>query len=109
VVFTHIHWDHFVNFDLFEKAKFIISEQEIKSLKKHSKRRDRATPHQILNIINSIQEIKLVSDKEEIIPFVTGILTPGHTEGHMSFIVEVNNKKVCIAGDAITNLESIKK
>ena len=34
VVFTHLHYDHTGNFELFPKAKFYASAEEIKLLKK---------------------------------------------------------------------------
>src|SRR5690625_2549732 len=65
VIFTHIHWDHFVNFDLFHQATFIIGEEEFKDLHRNHGRRDRATPHQVIDTISSIEKVELIQENKE--------------------------------------------
>ncbi len=35
----------------------------------------------------------------EIVPGVTAMAAPGHTVGHMIFMIQSDNKKVCFVGD----------
>jgi glyoxylase-like metal-dependent hydrolase (beta-lactamase superfamily II) len=42
-------------------------------------------------------------DGDEVLPGVTAVLTPGHTPGHMSFVVTSGGDSAMIIGDAIGN------
>jgi glyoxylase-like metal-dependent hydrolase (beta-lactamase superfamily II) len=42
-------------------------------------------------------------DADEVLPGVTAALTPGHTPGHMGFVVGEGSDAVMVVGDAISN------
>lgn len=47
--------------------------------------------------------IRLFDDGEEVLPGVTARETPGHTPGHMSFLLEDAGARLFVTGDAIGN------
>ena len=91
VVFTHLHYDHIGNFDLFPNAKFYASEQEIEDFKADPVgtvlRQDIAKMFAIeLNPLHYLSNL-------EIIP------TPGHTHGSICLWYE--KEKLLFSGDTI--------
>jgi len=42
-------------------------------------------------------------DGVEVLPGVTALMTPGHTPGHMAFVIDGGDQSVMIVGDAIGN------
>lgn len=91
VIFTHLHHDHTGNFDLFPKAKFYASEEEIRGFNK--------------NRFNALLDPLLVMRfKAKLHPLkdfsgLKVIKTPGHTKG--SICLYYANEKVLFSGDTL--------
>jgi glyoxylase-like metal-dependent hydrolase (beta-lactamase superfamily II) len=102
VILSHDHWDHVMNYSIFQNSKFIIG-------KIYEKNRDNDWAYvpfleEELNKMDTLyiekdQEIKL-DDRIRIIS------VPGHTEGHIATIIEENNEIGILAGDTIPSLSS---
>lgn len=91
VIFTHLHYDHIANFDLFPNAKFYTSEEEINFFENNKL-------HAILNPdIVSKFNIKLHVLKE--LEGFNIINTPGHTKG--SFCLLYKKEGVLFSGDTM--------
>ncbi len=92
VFFTHLHYDHIGNFDLFRNAEFFASAQEIEDWKKN----------RVAAILNANIAEKF---NVELKPFphqIEGlkiIETPGHTKGSVCFWHE--KEKLLFTGDTI--------
>ena len=91
VVFTHLHYDHSGNFDLFPKAKFYASQKEITLLEKNK----------IYTIGDPLLAMKF---KVKLYPLkdflgLKVIETPGHTEGSVSLYYE--KEGVLFSGDTM--------
>jgi glyoxylase-like metal-dependent hydrolase (beta-lactamase superfamily II) len=78
VILTHLHHDHVGNIDLFPRAR------------KLARREERPG--------EGIEEV--VSDGE-VVPGVSLLHTPGHTEGSMSVVVRADDGVYVMAGDAL--------
>ncbi len=93
VVFTHLHYDHIGNFDLFKKAEYYASQAEINSWKKDAK----AT---ILeeDMAEKFKDIKL-SPLPAKIDGLEVINTPGHTKGSVCLWDE--KEKILFTGDTM--------
>lgn len=94
VIFTHLHHDHSGNFDLFPRAQFYASEEEIESLKQDPENTvlDNALANMLKNIkINPVEELNI--DKIQIIK------TPGHTKG--SLCIFLPEEKILFSGDTL--------
>ena len=95
VVFTHMHYDHIGNFDLFPNAEIYASKQEINDF-------IRDKPGTVLS--EEIIELLEKSDKKlNELPLEIGGLkvlnTPGHTSGSVCFWLE--DKKILFSGDTM--------
>jgi hydroxyacylglutathione hydrolase len=92
VIFTHLHYDHVGNFDLFKKAKFYASKQAIKDLERDGKR----------TIYNDFMaekfDVKLEPIPEKIEDLEV-IKTPGHTRG--SICLWYGKEKILFSGDTL--------
>ncbi|MDM7458942.1 MAG: MBL fold metallo-hydrolase, partial [Paracoccus sp. (in: a-proteobacteria)] len=114
IVITHGHPDHLWgildDFDepMFPDARILMGAQE------HAYWTDPATADSIgeerasfyagasrrLSILGD--RVELFDDGDEVLPGITARLTPGHTPGHMSFLVS-GDQPAMIVGDAIGN------
>lgn len=92
VIFTHLHYDHIGNFDIFPNAKFFASANEIKDFE--GDRNDTVLNEDIVKKFS----VKLEPLPEKIGPFEI-IETPGHTRG--SVCVWYPEKKILFSGDTL--------
>lgn len=91
VLFTHLHYDHIGNFDLFPNAKFYASEEAIASLKE-----DKFGT--ILNE-NIAERFNVKLNKLEDFDNFKIIKTPGHTKGSVCIIYARDN--ILFSGDTL--------
>jgi glyoxylase-like metal-dependent hydrolase (beta-lactamase superfamily II) len=103
VVVTHLHWDHCGENDLFPKAKIFIQRQELESAK---------SPFPITAggyIRKMVEEIDYtaISGDRRIAEGVKIISMPGHTYGFQGVLVESENRRMFIAGDAISFFKNL--
>jgi len=96
VIFTHLHYDHIGNFDLFPNAKFYASKQSIDDLEKSRK----ATIHD--EDMEEKFSVDLIPIEDMNGLFV--INTPGHTRG--SICIWYKEKKIMFTGDTIFGEDS---
>lgn len=91
VIFTHLHYDHMGNFDIFPNARFYASEEEIAYFKKH---RIFAIGDPILAAKFNIELHPLKNlDGFDIIK------TPGHTKGSICLLYKKEN--ILFTGDTL--------
>lgn len=106
IINTHLHIDHCENNPYFENAEIIVQKKEFEAACNPKPYQILAYPDKIgknLNyrIING--DLDLFGDGTvKIIP------TPGHTEGHQSVLLNIDGKKIFIAGDACYTSENLK-
>jgi glyoxylase-like metal-dependent hydrolase (beta-lactamase superfamily II) len=101
VVLTHLHWDHCLNFDLFERAEVVLGEKELKEgfLVEGNEQFDRAFKALLAN-----RDVKAVNDGDAVSKHARILLTPGHSPGHIAVVVKGERGKLRIfSGDAIPN------
>ena len=105
VVLTHAHWDHCQNIDMFPNAKILVHPREL-SYAASPKRVDLSTARYFLASLQG-REVEQVTEGTEIEPGVRILETPGHTEGHISVLVETVDGLVAISGDALPWANSV--
>lgn len=93
VLFTHLHYDHIGNFDLFPNARFYASSDAINSFS-----RDPLGTVLSEEIIGRLKNIKMVA-LDESISGLKVISCPGHTIGAVSFWMP--EEKVLFSGDTL--------
>ena len=94
VIFTHFHYDHIGNYDLFPNAQLLASRAEIEDL--------RANPHGAVldsRLAERFKELKLVPIDEILLPELEVIPVPGHTRG--SICLYLPQEKILFSGDTL--------
>jgi len=91
VVFTHLHYDHIGNFDLFPNATFYAAKEEIEGWQED--KFNAILDQQMANLFDV--ELHVL---KELPPFEI-IKTPGHTEGSISLYHP--EKKILFSGDTL--------
>jgi glyoxylase-like metal-dependent hydrolase (beta-lactamase superfamily II) len=61
------------------------------------------------NLLPNRDRIVFYSDGKEVIPGVQAMLTPGHTVGHTSFVINSGDKSLFLTGDLIHHVILIEK
>ena len=105
VVLTHAHWDHCQNIDMFPNARILMHPRELKYAAS-PKRADLATARYFLATLKD-RDVQEVTEGTEIEPGVKILETPGHTEGHISVLVETSDGTVALTGDALPWANSV--
>jgi glyoxylase-like metal-dependent hydrolase (beta-lactamase superfamily II) len=95
VIFTHLHYDHIGNFDMFTKANFFASGKEIKSLEgnRYGTVLDSSIEEMFNCKLKNISSVKLPFDMFLILE------TPGHTIGNLSIFDK--QEKILFSGDTL--------
>ncbi|NLO98338.1 MAG: N-acyl homoserine lactonase family protein [Peptococcaceae bacterium] len=102
VIFTHLHWDHAANNHFFPKAKLLCQRKEWESLHdpKYSSK-----GYELDNVLQ--YKYELLDGDQEVVKGVSVILTPGHTLGMQSVVVDTEIGKVICTGDLVTLRQSL--
>lgn len=97
VIFTHLHYDHIGNFDLFPNARFYAGDEEISALKDSKIKtildKDIAKMFDV-----NLNPVEHIADKLEMLGLEV-IKTPGHTIG--SICLWYPSKRILFSGDTL--------
>jgi len=107
VILTHLHWDHCQNTDLFPNARILVHPTEF-DYAKNPNRHDHAAAQYMAEHIAKMK-IELVSEGDQVVEGVSIVETPGHTKGHISVLVEEDQEKLLLAGDAMPDGGTISR
>ena len=98
IILTHLHWDHAGNNHLFKNAnKFYVQKKELQYA---------VTPLDIHKKYYNLPEIfktkyEIIDGDVEIIDGISVVLTPGHSDGSQTIIINTDGGKYAITGDLI--------
>ena len=103
VFVSHLHFDHCLNLDLFDKATIIVGARELDYALSNSpeERVDFFVPKTYIRSILRDMDVKKVKEGDEIAPGVTVLELPGHTPGSVGLFIKQLGTSV--VGDAIKN------
>ena len=99
VCFTHLHHDHVAGIDLFPHALFIYGRKEWEYANLTT---ENAVQQASLSLLHAYPR-RLLEDGEVVFPGISAMLTPGHTPGGISYVLDVQGEKWVVAGDAVKN------
>ena len=102
VLLTHAHWDHMVNWTMFSKARIAIGGYELDWALKAPRGRTPVPEHYVEQLAIAPQLYR-VSPDEEVLPGIQTRVAPGHTPGHLLYIVNAGTHEVILTGDAAKN------
>lgn len=99
LIFSHGHFDHVLNMDLFPDAPILMSRDERDYL--HAPfAHDLVTPVFLGDLLDK-RNVQLVEGEADVLPGVTLFPTPGHSPGHVSLELACDEGPVVLAADAL--------
>lgn len=104
VLLTHAHWDHLSNIMMFPRARVWIGAEELAWARSLPDDAPFMSRLHIEELHGRGDEVGTVSGGDTILPGVTAVATPGHTPGHLAYVVQARGGPVIFAGDAVKNL-----
>ena len=106
LLLTHSHHDHSVNWTMFPNARIVIGAGELAwSLKVPWG--ETPVPELYMRELKTWPTLHTAVEGEEVFPGITAHLAPGHTPGHLVFVLNAPERDVIFAGDAAISKASI--
>jgi len=102
VILTHAHYDHAVNWVLFPNAVVSIGRRELEWAVQVPLGYTPVAEFYARELMKSPQ-LRLVEDEEEVLPGLKAMAAPGHTPGHLIFVLSKDSGDLIFTGDAAKN------
>ena len=102
VLVSHLHYDHAYNLNLFPCAQIVLSLEEW-HYANDLVHRDLSIDESAIMAVRNARVRFVTADDQQIAPGITAFLTPGHTPGSTSYLIETKEGNVVFAGDALKN------
>jgi N-acyl homoserine lactone hydrolase len=99
---THAHHDHCVNWTLFGRARIVVGAQEL-AWAVGEPWGETAVPELYVRELQTWPTVHEAADGEEVLPGVTAHSAPGHTPGHLIYVLSGRDREVIFTGDAAKN------
>jgi len=109
VILTHLHWDHCANLGRFREADIFVQQAEFEYAANPLPPYYRSYESPRVGLKPSYDGLDLcfLEGDQEIVPGVQVLLTPGHSPGHQSVLIEGQDSQYLIAGDACLCYENL--
>jgi N-acyl homoserine lactone hydrolase len=102
VVLTHAHYDHAVNFTLFPSATIWIGAAELAWAAAQPPGFD-PLPELYVRELGRSPNVRRIEAEQEFLPGLMAIAAPGHTPGHLVFLLTTTPTRMLFSGDAAKN------
>jgi N-acyl homoserine lactone hydrolase len=102
VILTHSHHDHSINFVLFDKATVWIGGHELDWSVQEPWGRT-PVPELYVRELAASKQVKRIKAGDTVIPGLVAYDAPGHTPGHLIFVLSGQERDVIFTGDAAKN------
>lgn len=102
LILSHAHHDHSINWPMFTNARIYMGREEMEWALNEPKGRTPVPEFSIIALKASPQ-LRLVDYGEVPIPGFTAHSTPGHTPGHITYVLAGPEKDVVFTADAAKN------
>jgi glyoxylase-like metal-dependent hydrolase (beta-lactamase superfamily II) len=99
---SHLHHDHVVNWPMFRDARIHVGRKEL-AWALGVGWGETAVPEHAVEALSRWPTIQLMDDGQEVLPGITAHLSPGHTPGHLLFLIEGAPQAVVLLQDAVKN------
>lgn len=102
VILTHSHWDHSVNWVMFPNATTWIGAEEL-AWSVAQPWGHATVPELYVRELDRDSRTRRIKPGEPILPGMTAELAPGHTPGHLFFILATPQRDILFTGDSAKN------
>lgn len=102
VILTHSHWDHSVNWVMFPNATVWIGAEEL-AWSVAQPWGHTTVPELYVRELDRSDRCRRVVPGAEILPGMIAHAAPGHTPGHLFFVVATSGRDILFTGDAAKN------
>ncbi|HEY0660816.1 MAG TPA: MBL fold metallo-hydrolase [Lysobacter sp.] len=102
VVLTHAHYDHAVNFTLFPEATVWIGAKELAWALEQGAGFN-PLPELYVRELSCSPRVRRIEGGQEFLPGLHAIAAPGHTPGHLIFLLTATSPPFLFSGDAAKN------
>lgn len=102
VILTHAHYDHSINWVMFPNARVHIGGSELDWAVKEPWGTTPIPELYVRELAISPQLVR-ITPGTEVLPGMVSHLAPGHTPGHLIFVIEGAERDLILTGDAAKN------
>jgi len=102
VLLTHSHWDHSINWVLFGNAGVAIGAREL-DWSLGEKWGETAVPELYVRELQASPRLRQIRAGDAVLPGLHAFDAPGHTPGHLIFVLTGREHDVIFTGDAAKN------
>lgn len=102
VILTHSHWDHSINWVMFPQARIHIDAHELDWAIKEPWGLT-PVPELYVRELHQSPQTHRIGGGMEVIPHLKAHHGPGHTPGHLVFVLEGQDADIIFTGDAAKN------
>jgi glyoxylase-like metal-dependent hydrolase (beta-lactamase superfamily II) len=99
---THAHHDHCINWTLVRHGRIVVGADELAWAVKEPWG-ETAVPELYVRELETWPTVHKVRDGEEVLPGITAHAAPGHTPGHLIYVLAGRERDVIFTGDAAKN------
>lgn len=102
LLLSHLHHDHCVNWPLFREARIATGRVEM-AWARGVAWGETPVPEHAVAALAQWPALRLLEDGEEVLPGITAHLAPGHTPGHLIFVIAGGGQDCVLLQDAVKN------
>jgi glyoxylase-like metal-dependent hydrolase (beta-lactamase superfamily II) len=102
LLLTHSHHDHSVNWPMFPNARIVIGADEL-AWSLNVPWGETPVAELYMRELDTRATLHRAKEGEEVFPGITAYLAPGHTPGHLIYVLHADEHDVIFTGDAAKN------
>lgn len=102
LLLTHSHHDHSVNWTMFPNARIVIGADEL-AWSLQVPWGETPVPELYVRELRDWKMVHQAREGEEVFPGIIAHLAPGHTPGHLLYVLRATERTVIFTGDAAKN------
>jgi N-acyl homoserine lactone hydrolase len=102
LLLTHAHHDHCINWTLFSRARIVIGAHEL-AWAVNEPWGETPVPELYVRELDGWPTVHKTGDGDEVLPGITAHVAPGHTPGHLMYVLTGRERDVIFTGDAAKN------